>query len=378
VIINKIYRIFFLITFCLVLVGTTTGCSFAKGRFIELNFNQEDHNQPEKLNEEEIFFAGGGYDKKNKKYYSAKIYNIKDKTLTDTGAVMNVPRSNYGLIKYDDNHILVLGGYCSRNQGLSIEECSQVAEIYNIKDNKFTRINDSNLKYKMLIRTALLDNGNVFVLSGNSFELFNPENNKFEIITNPKKYLDRFKNIRIKYTLNYYVFPKILVLNSKEILIHGYTSTTHGGGYVMEVFNLETQKSLPINTEDVYFYTNGTPIKINKDTVLIIGAGPDRNQVIKFDINNHQLEYVNKLPKGLAGNAILLDNSNILFTNGCVKNPDYVKSTSLIHAVYDYKKNKIYNYKTIRGSVASNKLIKFYKSVFIEETSDNKPMLYKY
>ena len=290
---------------------------------------------------------------------------------------MNVPRSGYGAVKYDDNHILLIGGNCSSNLNLDRHACSQVAEIYNIKENKFTRINNSNLKYTMMVRTALLDSGNVFILSGNKFELFNPTNNKFERISkNPKRYLNYSGEYQS--TLKIFVFPEILVLNNKEILIYGETSVKEGGDFAMEVFNLETQKSLPINTENVYFYIDGTPVKINKDTVLIIGATPERKQVIKFDINNHQLEYSNKLPKGLSGRAILLDNSNILFTNGCVKNPDYIKSTSLIHAVYDYKKNKIYNYRTIRGAVGPNNLIKLNKSVFITETSDNKPMIYKY
>ena len=55
----------------------STGCSYAKGKFIELNFEQEDYNQPVKLNDEEILFLGGDYDEKNKKNLTAKIYNIK-------------------------------------------------------------------------------------------------------------------------------------------------------------------------------------------------------------------------------------------------------------------------------------------------------------
>lgn len=87
----------------LFLIITTVfgSCTYAKGKFIELNFRQQDNNQPVVLNGNEIFFPGGIYSNDSKCYNSAKIYNIKEHKLIDTTVSMNVPRYNYGAIKYE-------------------------------------------------------------------------------------------------------------------------------------------------------------------------------------------------------------------------------------------------------------------------------------
>lgn len=65
----------------ILLTLSVSGCSSLHGRFIELNFEQEDNNQPVRLSDHEVFFAGG-YTKSSKvKNIPAKIYNVKLKQL---------------------------------------------------------------------------------------------------------------------------------------------------------------------------------------------------------------------------------------------------------------------------------------------------------
>ncbi len=141
-VIKNLYKIMFSVSLSVL----TIGCCSAKDFFTNLDFKQQDNNQPVPISENEIFFPGGSYNKTSKCYNSAKIYNIKDHKFINTAATMNVPRYNYGAIKYDNNNILIVGGFCSDNSKNSYS-CSQIAEIYNIKDKKFTQISNTNLKY---------------------------------------------------------------------------------------------------------------------------------------------------------------------------------------------------------------------------------------
>lgn len=63
----------------LIITAVFCDCStYAKGKFIELNFSQQDNNQPVVLNENEKFFPDGTYSNDFKCYNSAKNYNIKE------------------------------------------------------------------------------------------------------------------------------------------------------------------------------------------------------------------------------------------------------------------------------------------------------------
>ncbi len=376
-IINKIYRIFFLITFCLVLVGTTTGCSFAKGRFIELDFTQEDNNQPVKLNEEEIFFPGGWNGSNTKKIIPAKVYNIRTKKLSSLNATMNFPRSGYGAIKYDDNNVLIIGGYCLGEK--VAKRCFKVAEVYDIKENKFIRIKDSNLDYSISVKTALVDEGNVFILSGTKFELFNSKNKTFSLLAENLDYVDYLQ----KYTKNFFGYPNIIPLNKNEILIYGFKTRNieyESEIFVMEIFNLSTKIStdIPVDYSFFEYYNIGRPVKVDDNTILFIGVGNDKRDVIKFNISERKFNYYKRLPQSLAGEAFLLDNDNIIFVRGGIYKPDYIKGTSLVHAVYDYKKNKIYNRKISHKSYYISEFIPFKNLIYISGYKKQKPMLYKY
>lgn len=356
--------------------------SYARGKFVELNFKQEDNNQPVALNEEEVFFAGGWNGLNTNKINSAKKYNIKSKKIIPLNSTMNFPRINYGAIKYDDNHILVLGGYCIGKNHSAFKDCSKIAEIYDIRANKFTRISDSNLSFPSSVRTILLKNGKVFVLSGTQMEIFDPKSNKF-LQVKPKGDFLPSRN-EYMYTIYPYIAPDAISLNDNEILIFGTTPINFGEErtFKMEILNILTGKSVNVPVEysvdKIYYKKIGTPIKINENTILFIGTGKDRRSVLRFDIKERKFYFWKKLGKALSGTGCLLDNGNILLIRGVIEDPDYFRGTSLERVIYDYKNNKIYNRKLTHESYYVTYFIKFKKLIYISGYSEQKPMIYKY
>ena len=364
----------------LIITAVFCGCTYAEGKFIELNFRQQDNNQPVVLNENEIFFPGGTYSNDSKCYNSAKIYNIKEHKLIDTTVSMNVPRYNYGAIKYDNNNILIVGGLCSDNSKKT-NSCSQVAEIYNIKDKKFTQISNTNLKYAINIHTISLKDGNVFILSGGNFEVFNPLNKKFSIIVNKRQHIS---NLHKYCTINNFSHSNILQINPIEILIYGtrpLNTVPNKELFAMEIFNLETRTStnIPVDYNKLNYINIGSPIKINNKTILFVGAGKDKKDVVKFDINSQSFDIYNRLSSPLSDNGFLLTNGKVLFVRGGLFKPDYIKGTSLEHAVYDYKNNKVYNYKTTHKLHYTTHFVNINNNtIYISGYKNEYPMLYKY
>ena len=66
------------------MIAVFCGCStYAKGKLIELHFVQTQLGDPIALNENEIFYPGGGYNIARDSYDTAKIYNVKKQKLID-------------------------------------------------------------------------------------------------------------------------------------------------------------------------------------------------------------------------------------------------------------------------------------------------------
>ncbi len=362
---------------------STCGFFNNKGRFVRINLEPQDHNQPVKLNDNEVFFPGGSYNFEKKGYDTAKIYNIEKQEMKDTHATMNVPRSSYGAIKYDDNHILVVGGSCSNLKSTNLMECSKVAEVYDIKKNKFTRIMDTKLSYLFEIHTILLHNNCVFIYSKGLFEIFKPQNNTFSLIVKPKMHEFKYTSGE-KYVLplctNYrYLQSSVKLLNEKEILIEGISSrpTT----YLVEILNMNTGNVRKI--EDTKGLPIHEPIRFKDGSLLYIGAGKDRKKVEFYDAVRGQYINMPDSPKALAGQNLLLDNGTILVTYGTIDSGNLFKrSVILLHAIYDYKKNKVYHWKTTSNDYYSPYLIPLRNAVLIVGYKTNfassETMLYKY
>lgn len=371
---NKIRKLFSILFISIILICTTSGCSFSKGRFIELDFKQEDNNQPVALNDNEIFFAGGFDGNDHGKINPAKIYNVKEKKLTSLNVTMNFPRVSYGAIKYDDNHILIVGGSCADTDLDRNNECSKLAEIYDIKANKFTRIKNSNLSYMYDVDTILLPNGNIFIMAGNEFEIFNPKDLTFKIVSKIKKPYSYRKDKYI-YTYNNYFTTEPIVLNNKEILIFGYSSMPSKPH--IEIFNMETHETINVKIDDGILL--GTMVKVEDGSILFIGSGREHKTVYRFDPLNKKLYPMPLLPKSITGSAFLLNNNNILMVRGGIYTPDYIRGISLEHGIYDYKNNKVYKRKFRYDCFYQPYIIPLSNNmVYISGFKYEKPMLYKY
>lgn len=378
---RKHYKIIGIFIFVFTTIVLTGEYSQAHDKFIKLNFTDDDGGKPVALNENEIFLPGGSYNKNTKSFNTAKIYNIQESKLIDTNVIMNVPRNSYGAIKYDNNHILIAGGFCS-DKNKNLYSCSQTAEIYNVKENKFTKISDTNLKYKTNVHTILLDEGKVFILSGCHFEIFNPVNNKFSVIADRGKYIP-YRQEYI-YTINNFSYPDVLQINQDEILIYGvrpFGVVPDKELFAMEIFNLKTKKStnIPIDYNKLSYINIGSLIKIDDEKILFVGAGIDKKDVVKFNLKTKSFENYNRLPLPLSSDGFLLNNSKVLFVRGSLFTPDYFRGTSLERAIYDCKTNKIYNYKTSHKSHYTPKIINLdNNSVYISGYKTDEPLLYKY
>lgn len=341
---------------CVILIYT--GCqTLAMGDFIKLNIPPIS-SKPILLNNNELIFLSGVEDYPKKQDFTAKIYNISKDTLFDTEVAMNIPRYQYGAIKFSDNHILLFGGYCKESK-----DCSNKAEIYDIKNNKFFNIDNTTLNYRFNNNAALLPNGNVIIISGNNIEIFNTKNLKFEktVKINTPRLFD----------------SNILVLNEEEVLIYGID--TSKDKFIMEIYNITTNKTSSVNIpkDFIPYGFHGSPVLIESNVILFIGLGQDRRDVIKFDNYDKSFSYYNKLPSALAGSAILLDNDNILFSHGCIKANDFWFNTYLEHAIYNHKTNKIKNKKTTKFMLGKTDLIKIGREVFIISGNNYPATMYK-
>ena len=366
----------------LFLIITTVfgSCTYAKGELIELHFVQTQLGDPIALNENEIFYPGGGYNIARDSYDTAKIYNVKKQKLIDTGQVMNVVRHSYGTLKYDDNNILIVGGFCNAKHHPS-RGCERVAEIYNIKDNKFTRISDTNLSY-INPQMSRLKNGKVFILSNIQFELFDPLTNKFSVPAKRGKYRDWEQ--RYIYTLHDYSSSEFYELNPDEILILGFQMKEKLPAYdniAMEILNLKTKKSanLPVDYSKLSYRNRGTRIQLDDGSILFIGAGLDKKDVIKLDAKTKQFTYYNRLSKPLCGQGIRFNQNLVFFFRGVLDDPDYIKTTVLDRAVYDYKNNKIYDWhKSLSKKNEHWSILKLNEDTIIISVFKNNLLLYKY
>ena len=370
--VNKYAKCFF-IQILIVLVMSVSGCSALHGRFIELNFEQEDNNQPVRLSDHEVFFAGGWDGNNHAKINSAKIYNVRENKLIPLGVTMNYPRINYGAIKYDDNHILIVGGRCADTKFDKANDCSKIAEVYDIKENKFTRISNTNLSYRYRINTILLKDGRVFIYSDGMFEMYNPNNNRFEMLTHKKN--TRKVNPRDIYTINDIYSGRIFLLNDKEILILGYARS--GGSTLMEIFNLDKNQSTNINIDNNFSVSSA--VQVEDGSILFIGHGKDSKNVAIFNPKEKTICSLSQLPKAMSGHSLLLSNNNILLVRGGLSFSGYMKPKILERGVYDYKNNKVYKRKIRYSSSFVPYLIPLNEhTVYISGYKDDTPMLYKY
>jgi len=358
------------------------------GNFVNLHFKLDYFAEPVKLNDNEIFFAGNWDGVDWRPVLGAQKYDIKQKKLIDLKSKMIVPRDSYGAIKYDDNHILIVGG----EHGCTQRECQNdsynyMAEIYDIKANKFTRISDTNLPYSCDVQTLLLEDGRVLIYGygagsvNEHYEVFDPKTNTFKKIVKNDKY----------FTDKDLYDGKVFQLNSNEILIIGRGGSQPGTfSPKMNILNLKTGEVELFNPDKrIYKGYINWPLRIDSKTLLFTCQTEDKYNVL-LDVDTKTVTKLNKCPdKPINGKKILLpDTDRILYLWGIIKPSDvsfayFMPGKDLSQAVYDYKKNKLYKYKTriswwdsLLGTHV--RFIPLKNAIYIHVHEPEKNMLYKY
>ncbi len=302
------------------------------GRFSVVDRNFKELSSPYiMLNSNEILDPGGSYSVKTHPVVSARKYNITTKTLTDLKSTMKLSRAFYGAEKYDATHVLIFGGDCDG----SLEQqkvCAKAAEIYDIEKNAFTRISDTNYEYPYQPKSLLLSDGRVMLFKYTQGEIFNPKTRTFTKISDPL------------------ISDCAIELKPNEVLL---CKSNFREPRRVEILDLRTNKSASVKIADkeILEHRLGTPVKVSSDTVLFIGAGDDMKEVLKLDINTKELTKHARLSRSLVGHAVLLENGEILFVSGVIEQATweffyYSPGKRMLHAVYDYKKNKIYKRRT--------------------------------
>lgn len=149
----------------------------------------------------------------------------------------------------------------------------------------------------------------------------------------------------------------------------------------MEILNLKTKKSanLPVDYSKLSYRNRGTRIQLDDGSILFIGAGLDKKDVIKLDAKTKQFTYYNRLSKPLCGQGIRFNQNLVFFFRGVLDDPDYIKTTVLDRAVYDYKNNKIYDWhKTLSKKNEHWSILKLNEDTIIISVFKNNLLLYKY
>lgn len=381
------------------------------GKFEKLKFYPGLWKQPAvAISDNELLFLGG-HQEYVKEPITAKIYNIDTKELKDLGSSMNVPRAGYSAIKYDDSHVLLYGG--EPNEVLPVDvpyaewkKYAHIVEIYDIKANKFTRIQDTKYLYGEYYEgvnpeAVLLDDGRVVLSSlGRNkdkklirhYEVFNPKTKK---ITEYKP--------KSQFPPEYGDSGGLVALNNHEVLLYNdpyeYVNPDKWGNYnyatriEMYILDIDSGKVTQIKgTDDFFGGCTHRPHRVDKNTLLFAEVCRTDMDIVELDIPTQTFKSLGKFPKALSGSNILLDNGNLLFVDGrlvhkfteayvYIDAPMFLYGKFLRYALYDYKNDKLNKYKVTyyfdQGSynVSSTKLVPLKNAVYIR---GNKHKLYRY
>lgn len=348
--VKRAMRKIFLLIIVVIFAIANSGCSnasilFPNGRFEKINLKPEFYEQPVKINDNEILFLGGAY----RKNIPAKIFKIKERKWVDLKSQMSISRSSYKAIKYDENNVLIVGGFCKSDK-LASRACFKRSEIYNIKENKFTRIGDSNFEYYRYSHIFLLKDGRVFLLDKSNAEVFDPKTKKFKIVgektvQNAKTdfYKEEYKKVDI-YTKNMYAENNTILLPDGRVLIVGslgyqvaYNPKWRSVG--AEYFDPKTNSFVKLDEWDKEIW-GPTLVQINKDEVLLLGRY--KKQI--FNTVTNKFGESTPVPKGAGADVVIpLENNRLLTVRGILKDfyLDEISPIRVSKGIYNYKTNKL-------------------------------------
>ena len=379
------------------------------GKFEKLKFYPGLWQQPAiAISDNELLFLGG-HQEYVKEPITAKIYNIDTKELKDLDSSMNVPRAGYSAIKYDDSHVLLYGG--EPNEVLPVDvpyaewkKYAHIVEIYDIKANKFTRIQDTKYLYGEVWEgkhpeAVLLADGRILLssLSKNKekgytrhYEVFNPKTKKITEYKPKNQFPPEYGNS-----------GGLVALNNHEVLLYNdpyeYIGPDKWGDFHVErriemyILDIDTGNVTQIKgTDDFFGDCTHRPHRVDKNTLLFAGVCRTDMDMVELDIPTRTFKNLGIYPKDMSYYSVLLDNGNLLFLDyfwgyytpfDIIDAPLFLYGEYLHYALYDYKNNKVYKYKKSyylesgKYSGGGPYTVKLKNAVYI---NGNKFQLYRY
>ncbi len=344
---KKIKNLIGVLLLILVVMIAATNCSYAKGKFVELDFIPETGNQAILLNNNEVFFPGG-WDKPNNKDMvpiTAKIYKIKENKLIDLKSTMQIPRNGYYAVQLDNNNILIIGGLPYKNT------YKHIVEKYDIESNKFTRVKELETKNFLIPKGVKLDNDRIFTVKGCQAQIFNTKKREYYNVGLPhdvKAFLqfstsgygkEVCKNC---YTNEFHITPSLVRLKDGRVLIYdNYYSPVKNSMVELFIPTSNSFTSIPL-PKNIPLYE--TSIILNNGKVLFIGGFENTGQVTMFDPNTNTFSKITDLRPGFNGSqGIMLNNNKILLLGGTIRTDDFFwfSNKYLEYAIYDIDKNCI-------------------------------------
>lgn len=236
---------------------------------------------------------------------------------------MNYPRMKATATLLQDGRVLIAGGgIFNRTEGKF--EIADFTEIYNPETQKFEigpKLNTPRFKHG----AALLNNGNVLIIGGSdgkdrlkSAEIYDVKNNKFIKINN------------MKYVRDY---PQVIKLKNGKILIIGGYGKDLGNALrptdemqwirIIEIYDQESKEFILFTKNDVISPTSKATLLKNGNVLFTAGAKQEHWYAVAtkdssiLDINKRQFKKGPNLNiKRARHSAVLLNDGTVLVTGG--------------------------------------------------------------
>lgn len=358
--------------------------SYAKERFVELNLKQNDRiDIPIPLNENEIFFAGGwdqheATDPKTGKWhyeadtFPARVYDLKTRKFKQLDSYLKTTRSYQGAIKYDNNNILILGGYCTK-------DCRFAADNYNIAENSFEKLDKTPLRYDRGTQDGLIKtNKQVFIVTELGIMEFDIKTKKF------KKLLTFDNNSQMSsYNAKLVDGDNILIWGGDYYAINGKLFEGYKGRILK--YNIPTNKIVELLTVDKPFYKNpiahGIPLDNNR-ILLSVKGDEEGGTIYVYNYAKNEIEDWGKTIFGVSvTSGFYLGNNKVLLLGGIIDNgyEPFIKPTYLDYGILDLNTKKFSKVKKFKGYMFARYSAKVGKNkIFLGPEKNTKAIIVEY
>lgn len=219
----------------------------------------------------------------------AEIYNIKEKKFEP------IVDSNISLGRMYSDGITLNDG-----RGLFINSKENKMDIYNPNSKMFTLSKNRFLNHSGgSVKLIEMNNGDVFIVSGKEYIVYNPNIDKV-VIHNYSKFLGNYAD----YLLH------LINLSNGHVLI-----TFNDGACIYNPYD-DSIREVSISNFAKRFYADkiplGIPVKLHDDRILFFSALQGRDGVLFFNENTEQFELIGRLTKARPlSTPIVLKNNNV-------------------------------------------------------------------